>query len=196
MRFVTRMAAGLGTAAVLTAGVAATAGAANAATAGAPVKAQTSTTAEWGPYFSADHKAKAAGEVVVSYEKIKVGHWKTWYTWELKCWKHDGKKFCEKYKQPHKKWVFTWVTVKNYTVHSTLWNFKWYPTKWKQRCAWETFKVLHTDGKVTFHSFNNCHKGPQDFSFDVKHVDKIWVNVARGNHFKPVAQHSGWTEIV
>jgi hypothetical protein len=195
MRFVTRTLAGLGTAAVLTAGIAATAGAANAATAGAPVKAQTDTT-QWGPYFSGDHKAKSAGEVAVEFDKVKVGHWKKWYTWHVKCWKHDGKKFCEKYKKVHKKWVFTWVTVKNYTVNSTLWNFKWYPTHWKQRCAWETFKVLHTDGKVTFHTFSNCHKGPEDFTFEVKNVDKIWVNVARGNHFKPVAQHSGWQSIV
>jgi len=193
MRFVTRTLAGLGTAAVLAAGIAATAAPANAATA-APAKPATTKT--WGAYFSADGKAKAVGAYQVDFQKVKVGHWKTWYTWHKKCWTHDGKKFCKPVKKQHKKWVWKWETVKNYTVHSTLWNFKWQPAKWKHRCAWETFKVRHTDGKVTFHGFSNCHKGPRNFTFHAKNVDRIWVDVARGDHIRPLARHSGWRPVV
>lgn len=192
MRFITRMLAGVGTAALLTAGIAATAAPASAATASAPAKAKT---ASWGPFRSADGTARAAGAYTVNFGKTKVGYWKTSYTWHRKCSEHKGKKVCRPYKKPHKRWAWKWVTVKNYTVHSSLWNAKWTPKRWKHRCAWETFKVRHDNGKVSFHTFRNCDKTAKHVTFHAKNVDAIWVNVARGDHVRPLAQHSGWRKI-
>lgn len=193
MRIITRALAGLGTAAVIAGGIAATA--APAAAAAAPATGKT--TVSWGAYFSADGKAKASGVYKVSFEKIKVGYWKTWFTWDEKCWERNGKDFCKKVKTPHKEWAWKWVPVKNYTVHSTLVNLQWHPSKWQhKRCAWETFKVRHNDGKVTFHRFSTCHKGAERFTFHAKNVDRIWVNVARGNEYKPLSAFSGWRPVL
>src|SRR5687768_1428731 len=99
MRFVKRIMIGIGVASALA--IAAPA-AANAATpAVAPAQAATAPIyeAEWGPYFSADHKAEAKGHVYVEKKKFKKWYWDKKVVWVKKCWKHDGEKICKTHKK-------------------------------------------------------------------------------------------------
>ncbi|MDF5757036.1 hypothetical protein [Spongiactinospora sp. TRM90649] len=194
MRFVTRILVGVGAATAFAVAAPAAAGAA-VAPASAPVSASaTPTTTQWGPYFSADHKAKAKGEVSVEKKSSKVYYKKKHVKWVKKCWWQHGKKLCKPVKKvwwtKHVKWVHNYY----FTVDSTLSNHKtWGPSRY--RCGWETFKVVKFDGSSYFESFRNCHKFPKEYTFEGKDAKQIFVQVSRGNFHSPKGRFGGWNQI-
>ncbi|MEV0623803.1 hypothetical protein AB0I81_61530 [Nonomuraea sp. NPDC050404] len=164
---------------------------------GAPVAANASVTsaasAAWGPYFSGDHKARAHGHVSVDKKPFKHWYWKTEIVKVEKCRKdHKGDRHCKVVLEKVKKKVWEWRFDHFYTVHSTLANHKWWG---KKKCAWETFKVVNHDGSAYFKSFRNCGKHARHFAFHGKNAAHIYVNVSRGDRFRPTGHHSGWQDV-
>jgi hypothetical protein len=171
---------------------------------GAPVAANATTTpvtpapthffeADWGPYYSSDHKAAAQGHVTVDKKAFKHWFWKVEFKKFEKCFKDDhGKKHCKVFVKKVKKHVWEWKFFYPFTVDSTLTNYKWWGQK---KCAWETFKVVNKDGSAYFKSFYNCHRHPRSFSFSGKDAAHIWVDVSRGNRHHPTGYHSGWMDV-
>ncbi|GIH93682.1 hypothetical protein ACFFMN_21315 [Planobispora siamensis] len=194
MRFVTRILAGAGVAALLAIGAPV---AANAATAPA---ATTSTATDpyfhdsWGPYFSSNHKSEAEGEVTVHKKSYKQWYWKKYYKVVKKCWWKDGKKHCKWVKTWHKKKVWKWAHEYPFTVDSKLTNHKWWG-KHRFSCAWETFKVVNFDDSVYYKSFKNCDKHSKYYSFSGKDAKSISVQVSRGNHHEPKGYFGGWQHV-
>ncbi|TMR91762.1 hypothetical protein [Nonomuraea basaltis] len=190
MRFVSRILLGVTAATLVAIGAPV---AANATTTSA-TSATTSYDADWGPYYSSDHKAKAYGHVSVEKKKFKHWYWK-WVPVQKKkvCWKDsDGDKHCKWVVKKVKKHVWEWRYDHFFTVHSTLHDKKWWG---KNKCAWEKFKVVHEDGSTYFKSFYNCKKFPAHFSFHGKNVAHIYVDVSRGNKFHSTGYNSGWQDV-
>jgi hypothetical protein len=183
MRFVTRVVAGIGSAALLA--VAAPVASAQAAEAAAAPTA-------WGPYASSDGKAQASGTVTVTEKVKRVGYWKRWWTWEKKCSWRDGDRVCKKVKVWHKKWAHKRVRFEVFTVDSTLVSHKSHARKF--RCAWETFRVVKKNGDRVLRSAKACG-GSAKLSFTVVNADKIWVDVSRGTFIEPKGKHSGWQAV-
>lgn len=185
MRFATRILIGVAAASMV----------AVAAPAAASATTTTSASASydsWGPYHSSDHNAKAEGHVKVEKKTYKHWYWKTVWTPKKVCKWHDGEKKCWWVKKKDKKRVWVWKHVDTFDVHSKLHNDKWWG---KNKCAWETFKVVTNDGDTSFERFKNCHKHPKHFSFSGKDVAHIYVNVSRGNHWGPKGWNSGWQDV-
>jgi hypothetical protein len=197
MRVTTRILAGVGAAAALTAvSLPATANAATGAPATTVVTAPHIIVTPWGPYSSTDHRARAAGKVFVTDKVVKVPSWKRWWTWEKKCKFVDGHRFCKPVKVWHKKRVWKFEHHKQFTVQSTLWNFR--SSNWHHKrlnCAWETFKVVSSNGRTFTRTYRNCSSHPETFTFKVHDVDRISVNVARGDHHRPFYAFSGWRPV-
>ncbi|MFG1679909.1 hypothetical protein ACGFNP_07020 [Nonomuraea sp. NPDC049269] len=195
MRFVSRIMIGVAATTMVAIGAPASA---NATTA-TPVTPVTTTSshfydADWGPYFSSDHKAKAEGHVTVDKKRFKFWYWKTFFVKEKVCSfdKKSHKKHCEFVVKKIKKHVWEWRFNYFYTVDSTLTTYKWWG---RDKCAWETFKVVDNDGHATFNSFSNCRKHPADYSFSGKNAAHIYVDVSRGNRHEPTGFHSGWQDV-
>lgn len=186
MRFVKRILIGFGVATALAIA------APTAASAAAPSSVVFDD--DWGPYFSAGHKAEASGHVTVEKEKYKKGHWVKKPVWVKKCSKHKGHIHCKKKKEFKKVWVWEWDWKYHFKVKGTLENHKWWGD-WKYRCAWVTFKIRHFDGSVDFESFNNCKKWDKKFWFSGKDVKRIEVQVSRGNVSSPKGYFGGWKTI-
>ncbi|MEU8356453.1 hypothetical protein AB0C27_10635 [Nonomuraea sp. NPDC048882] len=169
---------------------------------GAPVAANASVTSAtpaassydgWGPYFSADHKAKAYGHVSVDRKRFKHWYWKTDVVKKRECRKdHKGHRHCRWVEKTFKKKVWEWRFDHFYTVHSTLQNYKWWG---RNKCAWETFKVVNHDGSSYFRTFSQCGKHRGHFSFHGKNAAHIYVNVSRGGHHRPTGHYSGWKDV-
>ncbi|MBB5077630.1 hypothetical protein [Nonomuraea endophytica] len=193
MRFVSRIL--IGAAAATMVAVAAPA-VASAATATAPATSSTASPyfdADWGPYFSSDHKSKAEGHVSVDKKAYKFWYWKTFHVKKQVCWKDKhGNKHCKWVVEKVKKKVWKWKHDYFYTVDSTLTNTKWWGGK---KCAWETFKVVGMDGSTSFKNFRNCTKNPKHYSFSGKNAAHIYVDVSRGGFFGPKSHHSGWQPV-
>jgi hypothetical protein len=192
VRFVKRILIGFGAASALA--IAAPAAATAATPANASATTYTVYDADWGPYYSDDHKAKASGHVTVDKKKFKKWFWdKKWVT-VTKCWKHEGKTFCKKDKKLKKVWTWKWDYKYSFKVDSTLKNHKWWGYG-KFRCAWETFKVTKYNGFTYHKSFYNCKKHPADFSFFGKDAKLIEVQVSRGNKHHPKGHFGPWHTI-
>lgn len=192
MRFVTRILIGATAAAVLAVGAPAAANA-SAVTTASPVAPAYE--ADWGPYFSGDHKASASGHVSVEKKSYKTWIWKTFYKKVQVCWKDKwDKKHCKWVVKKFKKKVPVWKHDYFYSVDSTLTNHHWWGKR-KFVCAWEVFKVENFDGSTYFKSFKNCNKGDADYSFAGKNAEHIWVNVSRGSYGKPNGFYSGWQSV-
>src|SRR5690606_26340838 len=94
VRFASRLLIGVAAAATVAVAAPAAAGATTTAgTTAASAKAGAYFD-NWGPYFSADHKAKAAGYVKVTKKSYKEWHWKTFWVTKKVCKWHNGKKKC------------------------------------------------------------------------------------------------------
>jgi hypothetical protein len=191
MRFVSRILIGAAATAIVAVGAPA---AANATTASPATPASSHFyEADWGPYYSSDHKAKAEGHVTVDQKRYKVWYWKTFFVKKKICWfdkKHN--KHCKFETKQIKKHLWKWQNSYFYTVDSTLTDYKWWG---RHKCAWETFKVVSTDGSSYFKSFYNCFKHPADYSFSGKDAAHIYVDVSRGNRHHPTGYHSGWQDV-
>lgn len=198
MRFVSRILIGVAAATALAVGAPAAANAAAApatATATATTSASSYYDADWGPYYSSNHKAKAEGHVTVEKQAYKHWYWKTYKKKVLFCWKdNDGKKHCKWVWKTFKKKVYVWKHKYHFTVDSKLHNDKWWGNR-KYVCAWETFKVVGFDGSTSFKSFKNCSKHPVEYSFDGWNAAHIYVDVSRGNYHSPKGHHSGWQDV-
>ncbi|MFG3439511.1 hypothetical protein ACGF0J_19905 [Nonomuraea sp. NPDC047897] len=178
------------------------AAAATAVAVGAPVAAQAATStgaqsgaqsgfeADWGPYFSGDHRAKATGHVSVEKKPYKHWYWKTVVVKKKVC--KPGQKHCKIVIKKTKKRAWVWKHRDVFTVHSTLSSKKWWGGK---KCAWETFKVVEHDGDTYFRKFRNCTKFPAEFSFSGKDAAHILVKVSRGHFGGPTGQHSDWKDV-
>ncbi|RBQ19252.1 hypothetical protein DP939_15060 [Spongiactinospora rosea] len=193
MRFVSRILIGVGAATAIA--VAAPAAASATVTAGGAATASAVTgTTQWGPYYSADRKSKATGEVSVERKHHKVYYKKKHTKWVKHCWWHKGAKKCK----PVKKTWWTkhskWVRGNEFTVESKLRNEKRWGDR-RYRCAWETFKVVTFDGSSYLRSFDNCGRYPERHSFDGKDAKRISVQVSRGNGHSPKGRSGGWHEI-
>lgn len=163
----------------------------------APVTSATSASthyydSDWGPYYSANGKAKAAGHVTVDKEVVKVKVWVKKWKKVLVCKKVKGETVCKKAWRLVKVPVWKTQTHYPYKVHSTLYNAKWWS---KYGCAWETFKIVGFDGSTSYKSFRNCTKHPKSFSFTGKDAKHIFVNVSRGNPHGPKNHHSGYKDV-
>ncbi|MFI6318498.1 hypothetical protein ACIBG8_13310 [Nonomuraea sp. NPDC050556] len=195
MRFVSRILIGVAAATALAVGAPA---AANATTATATTTATSAShyyDADWGPYYSSDHKASSEGHVTVDKQAYKFWYWKTYKKHVKFCWfDKQGDKHCKWIWKTYKKKVFVWKYKYFYTVDSTLTNYKWWGHR-KFVCAWETFKVVNFDGSSYFKSFKNCSKHPADYSFDGWNAAHIYVDVSRGNYYSPKGYHSGWQDV-
>lgn len=192
MRFASRLLIGVAAAATVAVAAPAAAGATTTAgTTAASAKAGAYFD-NWGPYFSADHKAKAAGYVKVTKKSYKEWHWKTFWVTKKVCKWHNGKKKCWWDKDKVKKKVWVWKHAYHFDVHGKLHNYK----PWgKNKCSWANFKIVSTDGDTRFESVRNCDKGPRHFSFSGKDAAHIYVNVSRGNPYSPKGWHSGWQDV-
>ncbi|GGS49121.1 hypothetical protein GCM10010156_04730 [Planobispora rosea] len=198
MRFVTRFLVGAGVATLLALGAPVAANA-STETAAAPAKATSTVTPPyfhdtWGPYYSANHKAEAEGEVTVHKNSYKKWYWKKYSKVVKKCYWKNGKKKCVWVKTWHKKKVWKWVHDYPFTVDSKLTNHKWWG-KWRFHCAWETFKVVNFDDSVYYKSFKNCTKHSKYYSFDGKDAKAIYVQVGRGNPNEPKGYFGGWEHV-
>lgn len=166
--------------------------AANAAT--APASSATHYyQAGWGPYSSPSGKSKAEGQVTVDKKVVKVKVFVKKWKRVLVCKKDKhGKLICKKVWRLVK--VPVWKTETHYPfkVDSTLHNYKWWG---KYGCAWETFKVVGFDGSTYYKSFRNCGKHPKSYSFTGKNAKHIFVDVSRGNPWRPKNDHSGYKDV-
>lgn len=187
MRIVSRILIGAAAATVVAVG-APVAASATTGTSTAPVY-----DADWGPYFSDDHKAKAEGHVTVEKKPYKHWYWKTVVVKKKVC-KFDkkGDKHCKFVFKKYKKKAFTWKHRFFFTVDSKLHNDKWWG---KNKCAWETFKVVTHDGHTYFEKFRNCKKFPAEYTFSGKDAAHIYVDVSRGGWHGPTSHHSGWKDV-
>ncbi|MCG5217466.1 hypothetical protein [Streptosporangium sp. KLBMP 9127] len=193
MRFATRIL--LGVAAATALAVAAPVAASADTTVSASAQALTDpTTTSWGSYYSADHRAKANGEVSVEEKRHKKWYTKKYVKWEKKCWWKNGKKICKPVRKTHTVRKFKWVETDHFTVDSTLYNKKAWGSS-RSRCSWETFKVVKFDGSVDFESFKNCQRRPVDHSFSGTDAERIQVQVSRGNSHRPTSRFGGWNTI-
>lgn len=191
MRFVSRILIGVAAATMVAVAAPAVASASTATS--APSASTPYYEADWGPYFSTDHKAKAEGHVTVEKKPYKFWYWKTFFVKQKVCWKDKrGNKHCKWVVKKIKKKVWTWKYDYVYTVDSTLTNYKWWGGK---KCAWETFKVVEHSGFTYFKNFRNCTKYPQSYSFSGKNAAHIWVDVSRGDFAGPKSHHSGWQDV-
>lgn len=191
MRFITRILVG-----VIAAGALLVGGLAGTASAAAPGHVDA-----WGPYASVDGKAVASGKVVVTKKAHKEWYWKPQLVVSKECrWvkkKKDGEWTAVKICKPVKKWVkkraWKWVFTTHYAVHGKLVNKKpWGPKK--HRCAWAIFKIQDTDGDVAFKRVRSCDAGER-FTLTGEDVARIWVQVARGDFFRPKAFYSAWKPV-
>ncbi|NBE94886.1 hypothetical protein FE391_17150 [Nonomuraea sp. KC401] len=189
MRFLTRIMLGV----AVTVLVALIAPAAANATAGSTASDTRSSDVSWGSYYSTDHKAKASGHV--SVDKKRVKHWYVkWVPVKKRvCWEdRKGHKHCKWVVKKIKKHVWQWRYDRSYTVHSTLSNHKW---AGRNKCAWETFKVVRENGSSYVEQFRNCGRHPRHFAFHAEDAVRIHVDVSRGNRHHPTGHHSGWRNI-
>lgn len=188
MRFVSRIIIGVAAVTAMAVGAPVAANAAPASTTSSHFYE-----ADWGPYYSSDHKAGAEGHVTVDKQAYKYWYWKTFFVKKKVCWfDSHGNKHCKIVVKKIKKHVWVWKYNYFYTVDSTLTDYKWWGYN---KCAWETFKVVNYDGSSYFKSFYNCSSYPQDYSFSGKNAAHIWVDVSRGNKFHPTGYHSGWMDV-
>lgn len=160
---------------------------------GAPTAASAATSYDsWGPYYSSDHKTKAQGHVKVDRKRVKHWTWKTVYSPKRVCkWRH-GERKCWVVKKKDRKRVLTWRHVHQVDVRSRLSNHR----AWgKNKCAWETFKIVTTGGHTSFKRFKNCDKHTRTFSFSGSHIAHVYVNVSRGNEWSPKGWNSGWQDV-
>ncbi len=188
MRFATRIL--IGVAAATTVAVAAPAAA--SATTATAASAASSSYDSWGSYHSRDGNAKAHGSVVVHQKKYKEWYWKTFWVKKKVCWEKNGDLKCKWVPKKVKKHVWEWKHQEFFTVHANLHNKKWWG---KNDCAWATFKIVDSDGSTHFERYKNCHKFPKHFSFSGKDVERVSVNVSRGNEWSPKGWHSGWENV-
>jgi hypothetical protein len=201
MRITTRIMVGAGAAALLAAGAPAVA---NAATPPVPgtvpgtvvsvIPSSHSSFDTWGPYSSSDGKAKAQGKVVVQKESHRQWYWKTEYKVFKVCKWYKGDRKCHWVKKPYKKHVWKWVHQYNYTVSSTLKNYKWWGDP-RYRCAWETFRIVNFNGSTSYKSFKNCGKSTASYSFSGTNAKDIDVKVGRGTSSEPKGYRSGWQSV-
>ncbi|MFG1966507.1 hypothetical protein [Nonomuraea sp. NPDC049028] len=194
MRFVSRILIGVAATTVVAIGAPAAATATTVTTATPATTSSSFYDASWGPYFSSDHKAKAEGHVSVDKKRFKFWHWKTFFVKTKVCTfdKKTHKKHCEFVVKKIKKRVWEWRFSYFFTVDSTLTNYKWWG---HNKCAWETFKVVGSDGHASFKSFSTCGRHPAEFSFSGKDAAHIFVDVSRGNRHGPTGFHSGWQDV-
>jgi len=193
MRFAARILIGIAAATTVAIAAPAAAGASVTTAPTGTTSASSSYEADWGPYYSADHKAEAEGRVSVEQKKFKHWYWKTFWVKKKVC-EHDehGDKTCEWISKKVKKHVWEWKYTHFYTVHSKLSTDKWWG---RNKCAWETFKIVNHDGSSYFKKFKNCHKHPKHYAFSGKDAAHIYVNVSRGNRWTPKGWHSGWQDV-
>ncbi|MFI7441753.1 hypothetical protein [Nonomuraea indica] len=168
-------------------------GAPVAAHAATPAGAQSAYEADWGPYFSTDHRAKATGHVSVEKKPYKHWYWKTVVVKKRVCKPgKSGPAHCKIVITKTKKRAWVWKHHDVFTVHSKLFTDKWWGGR---KCAWETFKVVEHDGDTYVRKFRNCKKSPAEFSFSGKDAAHILVDVSRGHFGGPTGRHSGWKDV-
>jgi hypothetical protein len=148
----------------------------------------------WGSVSSTDHKAKARGKVAVKQTSYKKKYPTKQTKWVKKCWEKDGKKHCKPVKKTYIVWKYKWVKSNSFNVSSGLTNYKSWGSK-RSNCAWETFRVVNSNGSLSHRSFRNCDKGTDYFSFSGKDAKRIYVQVARGSKYSANSKFSGWTKI-
>ncbi|GAB1817854.1 hypothetical protein [Herbidospora sp. RD11066] len=185
MRFIKKLLVTGGVAAALIAGAVA-----------APATASASPfVGDWGPYFSADHKAEAEGKYILDHEKKKVWYWEKFKKPIKKCWWEHGDKKCKVVGWKwDKKWSWKWEEYTKITVKGELTNHKWWGDK-KYKCAWAVFKIEDLDGHTSYEKFKNCDKGSDWIGFTEKNVNTIDVQVSRGNFFGPKGFYGPWSPV-